>query len=152
MILSGRYIKARGIISPLVERTEYGGVTHGLGTAGYDVRIEFDVDGPIDARVILPGEFCLGSTIERFRMPRDVIGIVHDKSSWARRGLAVQNTVIEAGWEGHLTLELTNHSKERLAIMRGVGIAQIVFHQINEPVPPYEGKYQGQGRGPQEAR
>lgn len=86
-------------------------------------------------------------------MPTDVIGVVHDKSSWARRGLAVQNTVIEPGWRGFLTLELTNHGTRKLHIPKGCPIAQIVFHRLDEPAArPYDGRYQDQPPGPQPAR
>ncbi len=85
-------------------------------------------------------------------MPNSVMGIVHDKSSWARHGVAVQNTVIEPGWRGYLTLELTNHSQQTRTIKPGDPIAQIVFHWLDEPTKqPYEGKYQDQAAGPQEA-
>lgn len=93
------------------------------------------------------------STMERFTMPNDVVGIVHDKSTWARRGLAVQNTVIEPGWSGYLTLEVTNHGHDVIQCWGGVGIAQIIFHRLDEPTDmPYDGKYQNQERGPQRAR
>jgi dCTP deaminase len=82
-------------------------------------------------------------------MPAQVCGIVHDKSSWARRGLAVQNTVIEPGWRGFLTLELTNHGDEVLEIEAGSPIAQILFHWIDHPPENlYSGKYQDQRPGP----
>jgi dCTP deaminase len=85
-------------------------------------------------------------------MPPDVIGFVHDKSSWARKGLAVQNTVIEPGWRGYLTLELTNHGRDALEITEGDPIAQIVFHYLDALTEqPYVGKYQDQGYGPQRA-
>ena len=103
------------------------GMTYGVGPAGYDVRIDQDV-------VIPPGGFTLASTVERFTMPNDLLGIVHDKSTWARLGLALQNTVIEPGWCGFLTLELTNHSSEMLRLYRGMPIAQVVFHMTDEPV------------------
>jgi dCTP deaminase len=102
---------------------------------------------------LAPGEFVLASTAEMFCMPDDVLGVVHDKSSWARRGLAAQNTVIEPGWRGFLTLELTNHGKEPLWLERGVGIVQVIFHLLDEPAAhPYRGKYQDQAAGPQVAR
>ncbi len=85
-------------------------------------------------------------------MPDNVMGIVHDKSSWARRGITVQNTVIEPGWCGWLTLELTNHSMVAHTLRRGYPIAQVVFHYIDHAVVnPYDGKYQNQSRGPVEA-
>jgi dCTP deaminase len=80
----------------------------GSGWRSYDVRITC-----CDA-VISPGQFMLAATIERFQMPDDLMGIVHDKSTWARRGLVVQNTVIAPGWHGYLTLELTNHGLDAL--------------------------------------
>lgn len=100
-----------------------------------------------------PGEFALASAVEEFQMPDDLLGVVHDKSSWARRGLTLQNTVIEPGWRGFLTLELTNHGKDLLWLHRGVGICQVIFHVLDEPTyHPYNGKYQDQQAGPQEAR
>lgn len=140
---------AAPMVWPFHERTRHEGVTFGLSAAGYDVRVEFDEDGIQYERLLENGQFLLASTIEEFHMPNDVVGIVHDKSTWARRGLAVQNTVIEPGWSGFLTLELTNHGPESLVIPCGCGIAQIVFHRLDHPTDqPYEGKYQAQRRGP----
>lgn len=101
-VLSGQTIRRRGIFDPFCERTRDFGMTYGLGPAGYDVRIAEDI-------LLLPGQFVLASTMEHFDMPVDVIGKVHDKSTWARLGLDVKNTVIEPGWRGYLTLELTNN-------------------------------------------
>lgn len=157
-VLSAQTIQKLRVIEPCNVRTvDSKGMTHGLSPCGYDVRVEFsDSDSlrPEDRFMYLgPGEFKLASTIEKFEMPNDVVGIVHDKSTWARRGLAVQNTVIEPGWHGFLTLELTNHSRHLLQIERGDPIAQIIFHRLDEPTRlPYGGKYQGQSRGPQAAR
>jgi dCTP deaminase len=158
VILSHQSIKRRGIMKPYCERTEFkdgrGQVyTHGCGPAGYDVRVEFDADGGFGCVLLRPEQFILASTVEQFTMPDDVLGVVHDKSSWARRGLAVQNTVIEPGWSGYLTLEITNHSKRVIRIDCGCPIAQVVFHLLDEPTDlPYNGKYQHQGRGPVQAR
>lgn len=153
-VLSGAAIKASKIISPFHVRTEvtYNDqrFTFGVGPAGYDVRVEF-ADGT-HGKKLAPGEFRLASTIERFKMPNDILGEVKDKSSWARRGLTVQNTVIEPGWEGYLTLELTNHSKEYITLYEGMPIAQVIFYWVVGAVIPYNGKYQNQERGPQSAR
>jgi len=148
MILSGRTIQKLGIMEPFYGRTRHEGMTFGCGPAGYDVRVEFDEKGITDAISLLPGQFALASTIERFIMPSDVLGIVHDKSTWARLGLACQNTVIEPGWQGWLTLELTNHCTEVLTIKRGMPIAQVIFHFVDDDTVGYEGKYQNQKRGP----
>ena len=150
MILSGKTIQKLKIMEPFYGRTRHKGLTFGCGPAGYDVRVEFDEHGSRDAVQLLPGQFLLASTIERFIMPADVLGIVHDKSTWARLGLACQNTVIEPGWSGYLTLELTNHGIHPLTIERGSPIAQVIFHYVDGDTVGYEGKYQNQRRGPVE--
>jgi dCTP deaminase len=157
-ILSAQSImRLRPIIDPQ-PRTEVDAcgvlTTYGLGPAGYDLRLDQCEARPVAGGwVIRPGEFVLASAMEQFSVPPSILGVVHDKSSWARRGLAVQNTVIEPGWHGYLTLELTNHSKHALTLPRGCGICQVIFHLLDEPTgQPYVGKYQGQSSGPQEAR
>ena len=96
----------------------------------------------VDGDVAL-GQFALASSPDLFQMPADLVGVVHDKSTWARQGLGVFNTVIEPGWHGELVLELTYHGTEPLHIPAGAGIAQVIFHSITEPVE-YTGKYQHQ--------
>lgn len=148
MILPGQIIRQikPPIIRPWSERSKFNGMSFGLSAAGYDVRVE-------ECILLPPGKFSLASTMEEFEMPNWVLGIVHDKSTWARMGLAVQNTVIEPGWKGFLTLELANHGPETLTIPHGSPIAQIVFHQLMEPAEePYNGKYQNQEAGAQKAR
>lgn len=139
-----------------------GGTSYGLGEAGYDIRIkqnirfsrnsqrvmQFRVKG---ATSYMDGNFLLASAMEEFQMPSDLMGIVHDKSTWARRGLSVFNTVIEPGWKGFLTLELVYHGQKELIIPAGSGIAQVVFHSLAEPAY-YDGKYQNQEDKPVPAR
>lgn len=140
MILSGQTIRRLGIMAPFRERTidRRLGTSWGLSIAGYDVRIK-------QKYTLLPGTFVLASTVERFDMPDNVLGHVADKSSLARQGIAVQNTIIEPGWRGYLTLEITNHGPNIVSILRGQPIAQILFHLTDEPVEsPYDGKYQDQ--------
>lgn len=147
-VLSGQTIRKLGLIHPLVDRQQdpASGCSFGLSACGYDVRLDQDIQ-------LSPGQFILASTLEEFRMHNDVVGIVHDKSTWARRGIAVQNTVIEPGWRGFLTLELTNHGTEPIFLGYGTPVAQIIFHRLDEPTErPYEGKYQNQERGPVAAR
>jgi dCTP deaminase len=121
-------------------------MTFGLGPAGYDVRIAESV-------TVAAGQFVLASTVERFDMPNDVLGQVCDKSTWARRGLAAQNTIIEPGWRGFLTLELTNHSTAAISPRGGGPISQnIMFRLVSTTELPYRGKYQDQAAGPQAAR
>jgi len=149
------------------------GVSYGMSEAGYDIRIAEDIIffpgkkqwwkiwgmQPHIHRwgknaewrdPIIPGRFCLASTLEEFQMPSNLTGIVHDKSTWARRGLSVYNTVIEPGWAGFLTLELSFSGEEPLTIPSGAGIAQVIFHQTAQQAN-YDGKYQNAGAGPQEA-
>lgn len=146
MILPSQVIRRIKPILPFNERTIHNGMSYGLSHAGYDVRIAEDV-------VLVPGTYCLASTMEEFFMPNDLVAFVHDKSSWARRGLSLFNTVIEPGWNGFLTLELVNHSDEALPVFAGSPIAQIIFMRMEEPTEkPYSGKYQNQKRGPQVAR
>jgi dCTP deaminase len=137
-----------------------GGTSYGLGEAGYDLRIAqtihfkprpemcIDVEAPdgtlLDAQF---GRFTLASAMEEFRMPTNLLGIVHDKSTWARRGLSVFNTVIECGWKGFLTLELVYHGQDELIIPAGSGIAQVVFHEVKEDAE-YRGKYNNQPNRP----
>lgn len=82
-------------------------------------------------------------------MPHDLVGSVRDKSSWARKGLAVQNTVIEPGWRGYLTLELTNHREWTITVKEGSPIAQVLFEKLDEEtLLPYDGRYQDQSPEP----
>lgn len=165
-ILSGQTIMRRAPIANMETRTEVsvGGrrFTYGVGPAGYDLRLDIVEGQALIGRGgplgdygwrLDPGQFVLASAVERFQMPDDLLGVVHDKSSWARLGLAVQNTVIEPGWCGFLTLELNNQSDQPIYLPRGVGICQVIFHVLDEPTfHPYgDGKYQNQPRGPQGA-
>jgi dCTP deaminase len=97
--------------------------------------------------------FSLASTVEYFKLPNDIIAFVHDKSTWARRGLSLFNTVIEPGWEGFLTLELMNNGFNDILMKAGTPIAQIIFVRLEEATDsPYAGRYQKQEAGPQPAR
>ena len=140
------------------------GVSYGLGEAGYDIRIKQDitfyrlfglipmvkvVDGKQVSRHL--GKFTLASAIEKFNMSPSCVAIVHDKSTWARRALSVFNTVIEPGWKGYLTLELVYHGRKKLHIPAGSGIAQVLFHLVQEPAT-YTGKYNNQENKPVAAR
>lgn len=143
MILSGEEIRKRAIIRPHNMRTRTNrGLSYGESPAGYDVRIEQGVYLTPDHR------FALASIMEHIIMPDDVLGVVHDKSSWARMGLSVYNTVIEPGWKGWLTIEMAFHANrgDPVAHIRaGDPIAQIIFYRIEGDVSPYEGAYQNQG-------
>lgn len=144
MLLSAQSISRRIMITPFSEQASGpGGVSYGLGPAGYDVRLQ--------ERVILEAHgWALASIMEHIELPIDVAASVHDKSTWARCGVAVQNTTIEPGWHGWLTIELTNHSPRQIVLPPGVGIAKLRFQLLDLPTEkPYRGRYSGQPRGPQ---
>jgi dCTP deaminase len=147
MICNGMRLYAAKPLKPMeAEKIREGGVSYGLSEAGYDLRIKQSITlHPLK-------RFALASTLERFEMPKDMVAIVHDKSTWARRGLSVFNTVIEPDWRGWLTLELVYHGWKPLHIPAGVGIAQAIFHRIEEPASYGDGKYQDQENRPVEAR
>ena len=150
MILSAQSIRGRchaGLILPFHERgVSPGGMSFGLSACGYDIRICTTIQ-------IRPGGFVLAASLERFVIPDDLCMRIVDKSTWARRGLFVQNTVAEPGWRGYLTLELTNNSVERISLVKGEPIAQVQFEILDYPTTqPYAGKYQNQEFGPQPAR
>lgn len=145
-------------IRPFVEtQKQVFGMSYGLGPAGYDIRLGLiDRKAPVGSRNdngvgnlnswnVMPGEFVLLASLEWIRLPHDVIGKVCDKSTLARQGLALQNTVLEPGWEGYITLELSNHSDKPVPIKVGQPIAQVVFHLMDRATTkPYVGKYQNQ--------
>jgi dCTP deaminase len=122
------------------KRTSHG-VSFGMSEAGYDIRIKQTVWLHPFKR------FTLASSVERFNMPDNLVGIVHDKSTWARRGVSVFNTVIEPGWGGWLTLEIVYHGIKPIRIPAGAGIAQVIFHELVE-TDKYSGKYQNQSDEP----
>lgn len=142
MIVNGKHLLAAAPLKPMeTEKVKLHGVSYGLAEAGYDIRIK-------QSLTLHPfRRFRLASTLERFQMPDNMVAIVHDKSTWARRGLSVFNTVIEPGWHGWLTLELVYHGMSVLRVEAGSGIAQVLFHKI-EQASNYSGKYQNQDNRP----
>jgi len=114
---------------------------------------------PGEAFVLHPGEFVLGSTLERVHLGDDVVARLEGKSSLGRLGLLIHSTAgfVDAGFEGHLTLELSNVANLPIAIHPGMRIGQISFYQMTTPADhPYGSKeagskYQGQ-RGPTPSR
>jgi dCTP deaminase len=142
MIVNGMSLFGEQPIKPMAAtKLKAHGTSYGLSEAGYDVRIKQDV-------VLHPlKRFTLASTFEYFQMPNDVVAVVHDKSTWARRRVSVFNTVIEPGWKGWLTLEIVYHGWKPIRIPAGSGIAQCIFHGITRPAV-YDGKYQNQPDNP----
>jgi dCTP deaminase len=153
MIINGSDLLQRAPIKGMItEKRREHGVSWGLSEAGYDIRIKQDIvfengDIWVDGLWMGVENFTIASAIEEFQMPHNLVGIVHDKSTWARQGLSVFNTVIENGFFGGLTLELVYHGRDGLHIPAGAGIAQVIFHETIERAS-YGGKYQGQSTDP----
>ena len=111
------------------------------------------------AFILHPGEFVLGSTLERIQLPDDLVARLEGKSSLGRLGLLIHSTAgfIDPGWDGHVTLELSNVANLPITIYFGMKIGQISFVQMTEPAEtPYGSgalgsKYQGQ-QGPTPSR
>jgi len=114
------------------------------------VLVETTVDEPF---MLHPGEFVLGSTLERVVLADDIVARLEGKSSLGRLGLMIHSTAgfVDPGFDGYLTLELSNVAKLPIAIYPGMKIGQISFYELTTPADhPYGGsgsKYQGQ-RGP----
>ena len=118
--------------------------------------VEIDDDEPF---ILHPGEFVLGSTLERVTLPDDLVARLEGKSSLGRLGLLIHSTAgfIDPGWDGHVTLELSNVASLPITIYAGMKIGQLSFVQMSEPtnVPYGSGTlgstYPGQ-RGPTPSR
>ncbi|MCK5521531.1 MAG: dCTP deaminase [Thiomargarita sp.] len=170
-----RMAKSHNIIEPFepeqVKENATGRViSYGTSSYGYDVRVanefklftninativdpkNFDpksfVDIESDECIIPPNSFALARTIEYFRIPREILAIVSGKSTYARMGIVVSNTVIEPEWEGHITLEFSNTTPLPAKIYANEGVAQVLFFEANEicetSYKDRNGKYQGQ--------
>jgi dCTP deaminase len=162
---------ANGMIEPFVEKQQRQGViSYGLSSYGYDARVsdefkvftnvdsvivdpkEFSkqsfVDRSGDVCVIPPNSFALASTVEYFRIPRDVLVICLGKSTYARCGIIVNVTPLEPEWEGHVTLEFSNTTPLPAKIYANEGACQFLFLKGNEPCETSykdkSGKYMGQ--------
>ena len=124
------------------------------------VEMPADADGVGDQPFMLhPGEFVLGSTLERVAVPDDLVGRVEGKSSLGRLGLLIHSTAgfVDAGFDGHITLELANVASLPITLYPGMKIGQISFMRMTTPAEhPYGkgakgSKYFGQ-RGPTPSR
>ena len=145
-------------------------ISYGTSSYGYDVRCSdefkvftninsatvdpkrFDADSFVDIQsevcVIPPNSFALASTIEYFKIPRNVLTICLGKSTYARCGIIVNVTPLEPEWEGHVTLEFSNTTSLPAKIYANEGVAQMLFLESDEECEvSYKdrgGKYQGQ--------
>jgi dCTP deaminase len=107
-----------------------------------DVRIEqpdltelVEISGD-DPFILHPGEFVLGSTLERVALPDDLVARLEGKSSLGRLGLLIHSTAgyVDPGWDGTLTLELSNVANLPITLYHGMRIGQISFQRLSSPV------------------
>lgn len=110
----------------------------------------YQMDEAFPHFVLQPGETVLGATEELLYIPTDLLGLLDGKSSLARLGLNVHSTasMIQPGFKGQITLELSNQHKIPIVLRPQMLIAQIRFHQLSTTVSEYKGQYQHQ-HGPQ---
>ena len=174
-IQSDKWIKKMVIeeemIKPFVPKQKRNGkISYGLSSFGYDARVsnEFKIFTDVDSAIvdpknfnnnsfvsrknneciIPPNSFALASTVEYFKIPKDILVICLGKSTYARCGIIVNVTPLEPGWEGHVTLEFSNTTPLPAKIYANEGAAQFIFLKGNEePSITYEkrnGKYMKQ--------
>jgi len=95
--------------------------------------VEIGADEPF---ILHPGEFVLGSTLERVQLPDDVVARLDGKSSLGRLGLLIHSTAgfVDPGWDGNLTLELSNVANLPITLYDGMKIGQISFQRMSSAV------------------
>jgi len=145
-------------------------ISYGTSSYGYDIRCAsdfkiftninsavvdpkaFDDSSFVSTRsevcIIPPNSFALASTVEYFRIPRNVLTLCLGKSTYARCGIIVNVTPLEPEWEGHVTLEFSNTTPLPAKVYANEGVAQILFLESDEicevSYRDRGGKYQGQ--------
>ena len=174
-IKADRWIKQmsleQGMIEPFEEKqVRQGVISYGLSSYGYDLRIadefkiftnvfgavvdpkNFDPKSFVDFKgevcIIPPNSFILGRTVEYMRIPRNVMTICVGKSTYARCGQVATITPLEPGWEGYVTLEISNTTPLPAKIYANEGIVQVLFFESDEQClvsyADKKGKYQAQ--------
>lgn len=170
-ILNDQEIEAANILEPFEPGVKREGViSYGVSHFGYDIRVadKFKIfsnvgsTGPIDPKainaeeffevktdkcIIPPNSYALAESVEHFHMPTDVMGVCLGKSTYARCGIIVNVTPLEPGWEGILTIEVSNATPRPTIIYANEGICQVLFFRGTPPSTNYRsksGKYQQQ--------
>ncbi|TNF55502.1 dCTP deaminase [bacterium] len=174
MVKNDRWIKEmaeKGMITPFADRqVRKGVISYGVSSYGYDMRIsdtfklflntqdatvdpkKFDPNNFTDFQgevcIIPPNSYVLATSVEYFKLPRDIIVICLGKSTYARCGVIINVTPLEPEWEGHVTIEISNTSPLPVKLYANEGIAQLIFlgaHEICErSYADKTGKYQAQ--------
>ena len=174
-IMPDRWIREMAVnhqmIDPFEDRQRREGViSYGVSSYGYDARVSREfriftnidtaivdpknfsndsfVERDTDVCIVPPNSFALASTVEYFRIPRDVMVICLGKSTYARCGIIVNVTPLEPEWEGHVTLEFSNTTPLPAKIYANEGACQFLFLKADEPCEvsyaDRAGKYMGQ--------
>jgi dCTP deaminase len=166
-----RLAQEEGMIKPFVKKqVRKGVISYGVSSYGYDIRVarEFKVFTNLNATlvdpknfdpksfvtvnadscIIPPNSFALAKTVERFKIPRDVLTVCVGKSTYARCGIIINVTPFEPEWEGIVTLEISNTTPLPAKIYANEGIAQVLFFKGDRPCAvsykDKKGKYQKQ--------
>ena len=174
-VLSDKWIrkmsKDHEMIAPFEEKQIRGGsISYGLSSYGYDARVsdEFKIFTNVNSEIvdpknfkptnfvtknvseciIPPNSFVLARTVEKFKIPEDILVICLGKSTYARCGIIVNVTPLEPGWEGYVTLEFSNTTPLPAKIYANEGVAQMIFLKAvsicDTSYKDRTGKYQGQ--------
>ena len=158
-----------GMIEPFEPgQVRDGVVSYGTSSYGYDLRLsreflvpEFEPGAHVDPKdtsavkytkltadsILVPANgFVLARSLEYFRIPRDVLGIVTGKSTYARSGVVINVTPLEPEWEGFITIAVYNTCPVPAALHALEGIAQVIFIAAEKPCATSyadrKGKYQ----------
>jgi len=120
-------------------------VKSGNNVIKMDVPVEYH-SLTTDTFLLLPKQFVLATTMEYFRLPKDLTAFVEGRSSIGRLGLFIQNAGwVDPGFEGEITLELFNAGDQAIELCAGRRVGQLVFAKMDcKAENPYSGKYQGQ--------
>ncbi|OGJ42077.1 dCTP deaminase [Candidatus Peregrinibacteria bacterium RIFCSPLOWO2_02_FULL_48_14] len=117
-----------------------------------------EITTPEEPFIVHPGDFVLGVTLESVKLGDDIVARVEGRSSLGRLGIIVHSTAgfIDAGFEGSITLEITNINRMPVALYPGMRVCQLAFEEMTSPAEvPYNkkasSKYQGQ-KLPEESR
>ncbi|WCR53745.1 MAG: dCTP deaminase [Wolbachia endosymbiont of Ctenocephalides orientis wCori] len=159
------------MIEPFMDhKSSKGVISFGLSSYGYDARVDNKfkiftnvnsavvdpknfsensfIDKETDVCIIPPNSFVLASTVEYFRIPRDVLVVCVGKSTYARCGIIVNVTPLEPGWEGHVTLEFSNTTPLPAKIYANEGACQFIFlkgkSECEKSYDDMKGKYMNQ--------
>ena len=163
--------KEQAMIVPFVkQQVKQANISYGLSSFGYDIRLasEFKIFNPPPGLIVDPKDvaedhfryveadtveipansYLLAKSLEYFKMPDQVLGVVVGKSTYARCGILVNVTPLEPGWEGFLTISISNTTPCPVKVYAQEGIAQILFFESDQACSvsyrDKKGKYQGQ--------